>query len=93
MADRLKFSSCLVQMISVCAAQIDQELASVERYVADNARLNVLFRLTEALTCRHQTLLAYFDETIQFCGYRDLCDVPRDLFEATEVIRKALSEI
>ena len=49
--------------------------------------------LAEALTCRRQTLLAYFDETTQPCGHCDLCDAPPDRFEATEAVRKALSAI
>ena len=74
-------------------AQIDEGLAPVERRAADHGRLNALLGLAEALTCRRQTLLAYFDETTQPCGHCDLCDAPPDRFEATEAVRKALSAI
>ena len=74
-------------------AQIDEGLAPVERRAADHGRLNALLGLAEALICRRQTLLAYFDETTQPCGHCDLCDAPPDRFEATEAVRKALSAI
>ena len=72
-------------------AQIDEGLAPVERRAADHGRLNALLGLAEALICRRQTLLAYFDENTQPCGHCDLCDAPPDRFEATEAVRKALS--
>ena len=72
-------------------AQIDEGLAPVERRAADHGRLNALLGLAEALICRRQTLLAYFDETTLPCGHCDLCDAPPDRFEATEAVRKALS--
>ena len=72
-------------------AQIDEGLAQVERRTADHGRLNALLGLADALICRRQTLLAYFDETTQPCGHCDLCDAPPDSFEATEAVRKALS--
>ena len=74
-------------------AQIDEGLAPVERRAADHGRLNALLGLAEALICRRQTLLAYFDETTPPCGNCDLCDAPPDRFEATEAVRKALSAI
>ena len=74
-------------------AQIDEGLAPVERRAADHGRLNALLGLAEALICRRQILLAYFDETTQPCGHCDLCDAPPDRFEATEAVRKALSAI
>ncbi len=74
-------------------AQIDEGLAPVERRAADHGRLNALLGLAEALICRRQKLLAYFDETTPPCGHCDLCDAPPDRFEATEAVRKALSAI
>ncbi len=74
-------------------AQIDEGLAPVERRATDHGRLNALLGLAEALICRRQTLLAYFDETTLPCGHCDLCDAPPDRFEATEAVRKALSAI
>ena len=42
--------------------QIDEGLAPPERRAADHARLNSLLGLAEAMTCRRQSLLAYFGE-------------------------------
>ncbi|MBK1634178.1 DNA helicase RecQ [Rhodovulum adriaticum] len=72
-------------------SQIDESLAPPERRTADHARLNALLGLAEALTCRRQTLLAYFGETAEPCGHCDLCESPPARFDGTEAVRKALS--
>ncbi|TCP58700.1 ATP-dependent DNA helicase RecQ [Rhodovulum bhavnagarense] len=72
-------------------SQIDESPAPPERRAADHARLNALLGLAEALTCRRQTLLAYFGEEADPCGHCDLCDAPPDRFDGTEAVRKALS--
>ncbi len=72
-------------------SQIDESLAPPERRDADHARLNALLGLAEALHCRRQHLLRYFDETAAPCGNCDLCDSPPELFDATEAVQKALS--
>lgn len=74
-------------------AQIDESAAPPERRRADHARLNALLGLAEALKCRRQTLLNYFDETNVTCGRCDLCDRPPETFDATTAVRKALSAI
>ncbi|MEP3329979.1 DNA helicase RecQ [Sedimentitalea sp.] len=74
-------------------SQIDEGLAPPERRGADHARLNALLGLAEALKCRRQTLLGYFGETSEPCGYCDLCDSPPDVFDGTTAVRKALSAI
>ncbi len=71
--------------------QIDEGLAPPERRAADHGRLNALLGLAEAQQCRRKTLLGYFGETAEGCGYCDLCDRPPDLFDGTEAVRKALS--
>jgi len=72
-------------------SQIDEGLAPVERRDADHGRLNALLGLAEAMTCRRQTLLAYFGEASEPCGHCDLCDTPVETFDGTEAVRKALS--
>jgi ATP-dependent DNA helicase RecQ len=57
-------------------SQIDEGAAPMERKQADHGRLNALLGLAEALACRRQTLLSYFDETSTPCGNCDLCDQP-----------------
>ena len=74
--------------------QIDESLAPAERKDADHGRLNALLGLAEATGCRRQVLLRYFgEEAAQPCGHCDLCDRPAVVFEATEVVRKALSAV
>ncbi|MGR3290953.1 MAG: DNA helicase RecQ [Paracoccaceae bacterium] len=72
-------------------SQIDESPAPAERRTADHGRLNTLLGLAEALTCRRQTLLAYFGETTDPCGNCDLCAAPPELFDGTVAVRKALS--
>ena len=74
-------------------SQIDEGLAPPERRAADHGRLNALLGLAEALSCRRQTLLSYFEETEITCGKCDLCDTPADVFDDTTAVRKALSAI
>ena len=71
--------------------QIDEGAAPPDRKAADHARLNALLGLAEAMACRRQVLLGYFGETSGPCGNCDLCDRPVAVFDATEVVRKALS--
>ncbi len=74
-------------------SQIDEGLAPPERRAADHGRLNALLGLAEALSCRRQTLLKYFEETSEPCGNCDLCDSPVEVFDGTVAVRKALSAI
>lgn len=74
-------------------SQIDEGLAPPERKDADHGRLNALLGLAEATGCRRQVLLGYFGETTTPCGNCDLCDRPAEVFDATDVVRKALSAI
>ena len=72
-------------------SQIDEGLAPPERKAADHGRLNALLGLAEATACRRVGLLRYFGEESGPCGNCDLCDAPPETFDATEVVRKALS--
>ncbi len=74
-------------------AQIDEGLAPPERKEADHARLNALLGLAEARHCRRSVLLGYFGEQAEACGNCDLCASPPEIFDGTEVVRKALSAI
>ena len=74
-------------------SQIDEGAAPADRKKADHARLNSLLGLAEAVKCRRQVLLGYFDEAAESCGNCDLCDRPALMFDATDAVRKALSAI
>lgn len=74
-------------------AQIDEGLAPPERKEADHGRLNALLGLAEARRCRRRVLLRYFGEEMTTCGNCDLCANPPEVFDGTEVVRKALSAI
>ncbi|MBL4927025.1 DNA helicase RecQ [Fuscibacter oryzae] len=75
-------------------SQIDESLAPAERKEADHGRLNALLGLAEAVDCRRRLLLGYFGEVLaEPCGNCDLCDRPAKVFDATEVVRKALSAV
>jgi ATP-dependent DNA helicase RecQ len=55
-------------------------------------KLESMLGLCEQVTCRRQTLLAYFDETRdQPCGHCDTCINPPPTWDATEAARMALS--
>ncbi len=71
--------------------QIDEGLAPPGRRMADHGRLNALLGLAEAQGCRRQRLLEFFGETSEPCGNCDLCDVPPEVFDGTDAVRKALS--
>lgn len=73
--------------------QIDEGLAPAERRAADHGRLNALLGLAEALSCRRQSLLAYFGEDARPCGHCDLCEKPPEVFDATTPVRMALSAV
>ena len=72
-------------------SQIDEGLADADRRLADHGRLNALLGLAEALECRRKSLLSYFGETEITCENCDLCDQPPEIFDGTNVVRKALS--
>ncbi|MEL6505477.1 MAG: DNA helicase RecQ [Pseudomonadota bacterium] len=58
---------------------IDQEDTDDDHKRREVARLNALVTYAEAQTCRRQTLLAYFGDTIDPCGNCDNCISPVDL--------------
>lgn len=58
---------------------IDQEDSDDDHKRRETARLNSLITYAEAQTCRRQTLLAYFGDTIEPCGNCDNCIAPVEL--------------
>jgi len=55
-------------------------------------KLEAMLGLCELTTCRRQTLLAYFQETLSKpCGNCDNCTHPPETWDATTVAQKALS--
>ncbi|MDH5357990.1 MAG: DNA helicase RecQ [Gammaproteobacteria bacterium] len=58
----------------------------------EHHKLESMLGLCELITCRRQTLLTYFDETIaEPCGYCDNCQRPPEKWDGTELAQKALS--
>jgi ATP-dependent DNA helicase RecQ len=67
---------------------------SQEHKRAEQHRLNAMLGLCEITSCRRQTLLAYFDDTLeQPCGNCDNCLQPVATWDGTEAARMALSAV
>ncbi len=67
---------------------------SEEHKRAEQHRLNAMLGLCEITSCRRQTLLAYFDDTLeQPCGNCDNCLQPVATWDGTEAARMALSAV
>lgn len=73
--------------------QVNQQSEASEDFKRNQHRkLESMLGLCEQVSCRRQTLLAYFDETLeQSCGHCDNCVEPPTTWDATEAARKALS--
>ncbi len=71
------------------SSQADELHKSIERQ-----KLEAMLGLCEITTCRRQTLLSYFGETMsEPCGNCDTCLEPVPVWNATEAARKALSAV
>jgi ATP-dependent DNA helicase RecQ len=58
----------------------------------EQQRLNAMLGICEITTCRRQTLLRYFGDTLeQPCGNCDNCLQPAQTWDASEAVRMALS--
>ncbi|MCB1688768.1 MAG: DNA helicase RecQ [Halioglobus sp.] len=67
---------------------------SEEHKRAEQHRLNAMLGLCEITTCRRESLLKYFGDTLpQPCGNCDTCLEPVDTWDGTEAARKALSAV
>ena len=73
--------------------QMNQQSEASETFKRSlHQKLEAMLGLCEQTTCRRQTLLAYFDETLPLaCGHCDNCIEPPATWDATEAARKALS--
>lgn len=57
-------------------------------------KLDTMLAFCELSECRRKVLLNYFgEETSNTCGHCDNCLKPKETFEATELVQKALSAI
>ncbi len=72
---------------------IEDEGGNDDRRRQEHKRLDALLAYCEAPTCRRQTLLAYFGEERQPCGYCDLCLDAPEAVDGTDLARLALSII
>ncbi|MEH6636333.1 MAG: DNA helicase RecQ [Halioglobus sp.] len=67
---------------------------SEEHKRAEQHRLNAMLGLCEITSCRRQSLLNYFGDTLtEPCGNCDTCLEPVDTWDGTEAARKALSAV
>jgi len=61
---------------------------------AEQHRLNAMLGLCEITSCRRQSLLNYFGDTLETaCGNCDTCLEPVDTWDGTEACRMALSAV
>jgi len=61
---------------------------------AEQHRLNAMLGLCEITTCRRESLLNYFGESLTHpCGNCDTCLEPVDTWDGTDAARKALSAV
>lgn len=67
---------------------------SEEHKRAEQHRLNAMLGLCEITTCRRQSLLSYFGDTlVDPCGNCDACLTPVDTWDGTEAAQMALSAV
>ena len=73
---------------------VDSSQAGEIRKRNDRMKLDALLGWCEVTECRRRSLLAYFgDELAEDCGNCDVCLVPPDVFDGTEVAQKILSAV
>jgi len=73
--------------------QIESKDSSQENKRLEYQRLNALISLCDAIRCRRQVLLNYFNEKIEACNNCDICLDGIDLVDGTEDAQKILSAI
>ncbi|PKY10166.1 DNA helicase RecQ [Acidithiobacillus marinus] len=73
---------------------IQQSEADQQRKQMEGHKLDAMLALCETITCRRQTLLDYFGETLAIpCGNCDNCLTPPATWDATIAAQKALSTV
>ena len=72
---------------------IDQSDAGEDKKRVEHRRLDALLAYCEAPSCRRQTLLAYFSETMDACGNCDLCRHPQPVIDGTALARTVLEAV
>jgi len=72
---------------------INQQNEAEEAHkMLQNNKLDAMLGLCEQVSCRRQTLLAYFDELLDKpCGHCDNCLLPPSTWDATEAAQMVLS--
>ena len=81
-----------LQDVVTLRQMVDGSEAGEARKRLEIRKLDALLGYCELTTCRRQTLLAYFGETLaEPCGNCDNCLEPPESWDATEAARQALS--
>ena len=73
--------------------QIALSDAGAARKAMEHQRLAALLALCESPRCRRQTLLAAFGEEGPACGFCDVCDGARPMFDGVVAAQKAMSAV
>ncbi|MCA1940379.1 MAG: DNA helicase RecQ [Caenispirillum bisanense] len=72
---------------------IDGSEAGEEQKRIERRKVDALLAYAETAKCRRQVLLEYFGDACEPCGNCDTCLDPPETYDATEVVRKALSAV
>ena len=81
-----------LQDVITLRQMVDGSEAGEARKRLEIRKLDAMLGYCELATCRRETLLAYFGETLQEpCGNCDNCLEPPESWDATEAARQALS--
>ena len=82
-----------VEDIALRRRQIDEKDIAPDRRDFERKRLRALTGLCEAIRCRRQMLLSYFEEEAHPCGRCDICRGQVALYDGTIDAQKALSAV
>ncbi len=83
-----------LQDVIILGQMLMQSSMNEQMQQLERQRLNAMLGFCEMSGCRRQALLNYFGEQReQRCGHCDLCVEPVATWDATEAVRKALSNV